>query len=114
MPVLELITSSGFASLLGMRHALEPDHMAAVSTLVQRERSGYRAALLGACWGVGHTIALLMVGLGLVLLRSEMPARLADTFEMAVAAMLIVLGIRSVAQAARLGLNGPARRHAHR
>ena len=55
MPVLEIITSSGFGSLLGMRHALEPDHLAAVSTLVSRERNGYKAALLGACWGLGHT-----------------------------------------------------------
>jgi hypothetical protein len=114
MPVLELITSSGFASLLGMRHALEPDHLAAVSTLVSREQSGYRAALLGACWGLGHTIALLVVGLGLVLLRGEMPAALADTFEIAVAAMLIALGIRSVLQSARLGGKGPARLHSHR
>ena len=114
MPVLELITSSGFASLLGMRHALEPDHIAAVSTLVNREPNGYRAALLGACWGLGHTAALLAVGLGLVLLRGEMPARLADTFEIAVAAMLIVLGVRSVLQAARLGPKGPARLHRHR
>jgi high-affinity nickel-transport protein len=66
MPVLELITSSGFASLLGMRHALEPDHIAAVSTLVSREQNGYRAAWLGVCWGAGHTLALLGVGLGLV------------------------------------------------
>ncbi len=113
MPVLELITSSGFASLLGMRHALEPDHIAAVSTLVNREANGYRAALLGACWGIGHTTALLVVGLGLVLLRGEMPPRLADTFEIAVAAMLIVLGVRSVLQAARLGPRGPARLHTH-
>src|SRR5258707_15364302 len=85
MPVLELITSSGFASLLGMRHALEPDHIAAVSTLVSREQNGYRAAWLGVCWGAGHTLGLLVVGLGLVLLRSGMPPRLADAFEVAVA-----------------------------
>src|SRR6185503_4194197 len=48
--------------LLGMRHALEPDHLAAVSTLVARERSAFRAALLGAWWGIGHTLALLVVG----------------------------------------------------
>ena len=54
MPVLQLIASSGFGSLLGMRHALEPDHLAAVSTLVTRERGGYRAAMLGACWGAGQ------------------------------------------------------------
>src|SRR5215510_5234848 len=109
MPVLELITSSGFASLLGMRHALEPDHIAAVSTLVSREQSGYRAAWLGVCWGLGHTLSLLVAGLALVLVRVEMPAGLADAFELAVAAMLIGLGLRSVLQSARLGSNGPAR-----
>jgi hypothetical protein len=114
MPVLEIVTSSGFGSLLGMRHALEPDHLAAVSTLVSREQSGYKAALLGACWGLGHTLALLAAGIALVVLRAEMPARLADLFEIAVAAMLIGLGVRSVAQAARLGSNGPARLHRHR
>jgi high-affinity nickel-transport protein len=114
MPVLELITSSGFASLLGMRHALEPDHIAAVSTLVSREQSGFRAAWLGVCWGLGHTLSLLIVGLGLVLVRKEMPAGLADIFEIAVAAMLIGLGLRSVMQAAWLGSNGPTRVHRHR
>ena len=59
MPVIELVTSSGLGSLLGMRHALEPDHLAAVSTLVTGERSSAKAALLGVCWGVGHTLALL-------------------------------------------------------
>jgi len=49
MPVVELLTVSGLGSLLGMRHALEPDHVAAVSTLVNGERSSARAALLGAC-----------------------------------------------------------------
>ena len=56
MPVLELMTSSGLGSLLGMRHALEPDHLAAVTTLVTGERSGYKAAFLGVCWGLGHTL----------------------------------------------------------
>src|SRR5947209_7978836 len=62
MPVLELLTSSGLGSLLGMRHALEPDHLAAVSTMVTRERGGWKAALIGACWGLGHTLSLLVVG----------------------------------------------------
>jgi hypothetical protein len=114
MPVLELITSSGFASLVGMRHALEPDHIAAVSTLVSRERGGLRAAWLGVCWGVGHTLSLLVAGLSLVLIRREMPAGLADAFEIAVAAMLIALGTRSVLQAAQLGQNGPIGVHRHR
>ena len=78
MTVLELVTSSGLGSLLGMRHAFEPDHLAAVSTLVTRERGGYKAALLGAWWGLGHTLSLLVVGTVLVFLRAEMPARVPD------------------------------------
>src|SRR6185436_13566224 len=100
MPILEIVTSSGFGSLLGMRHALEPDHLAAVSTLVSRERSGWRAAWLGVCWGVGHSLALLVVGIALVILRAEMPASATNLFELAVAAMLIALGIRAIVQAA--------------
>src|SRR5919108_4667747 len=55
MAPIDLLTTSGLGSLLGMRHALEPDHLAAVTTLVAEERDGYKAAWLGACWGAGHT-----------------------------------------------------------
>ena len=113
MPVLELVASSGLGSLLGMRHALEPDHLAAVSTLVTRERSGYKAALVGACWGIGHSLSLLAVGAALILLRAEMTARVSDGFEFSVALMLIGLGWRAIHQAARQGPAGPAHVHQH-
>jgi hypothetical protein len=113
MPAIEFITSSGLGSLLGMRHAFEPDHLAAVSTLVARERSGYKAALLGAAWGVGHTASLLAVGTMLVLLRSAMPTRMSETFEFGVAVMLIGLGMRAIYIAARQGSSGPTRAHHH-
>ena len=113
MPVLEIATSWGFGSLLGMRHALEPDHLAAVSTLVSRERSSVKAALLGACWGLGHTLTLFIVGAALVLLRSEMPPSVSDLFECAVAIMLVGLGLRAISQAAQLGSNGPLHLHRH-
>jgi hypothetical protein len=113
MPVVELVTSSGLGSLLGMRHALEPDHLAAVSTLVTGERSSAKAALLGACWGLGHTLSLVVVGTVLVLLRAEMPARVADLFELGVAVMLITLGLRAIYLAARQGRTGPAHAHQH-
>jgi High-affinity nickel-transport protein len=113
MPAFELLTSSSLGSLLGMRHALEPDHIAAVSTLVTGERSGYKAALLGACWGIGHTVSLLVVGMGLVLLRTEMPAALTDVFELFVAMMLIGLGLRAIYLAARQGPAGPVHAHQH-
>jgi len=112
MPLVELVTGSGLGSLLGMRHALEPDHLAAVTTMVSRERSSVRAALLGAWWGIGHTLALLLVGAALVIVRAELPAAISDAFELAVALMLIVLGIRSVQVAALQAPGGP--RHLHR
>ena len=113
MPVLEFMTSSGFGSLLGMRHALEPDHLAAVSTLVTGERTGVKAALLGACWGLGHTCSLIVAGSILVILRAEMPERIADGFEFCVALMLIGLGLRAIYLAARQGQAGPAHIHHH-
>jgi high-affinity nickel permease len=54
--------SAGLGVLLGMRHALEPDHLAAVSTLMTGERSSAKAAWLGACWGLGHTLTLVTTG----------------------------------------------------
>jgi high-affinity nickel-transport protein len=113
MPVLELVTSSGLGSLLGMRHAFEPDHLAAVSTLVTREGSGYRAALVGAWWGVGHTLSLLLVGATLIFLRAGMTAGVADAFEFCVALMLVGLGSRAFYQAARQGAAGPMHAHHH-
>ena len=113
MPVLELISSSGLGSLLGMRHALEPDHLAAVSTLVTGERSTSKAAFLGVCWGLGHTFALIAVGAVLVVLRAEMPVRVSDAFELCVALMLVGLGLRAIYLAARQGSAGPAHVHHH-
>src|SRR5262249_6345835 len=103
MPVLELLTSSGLGSLLGMRHALEPDHLAAVTTLVSHERDGYRAAWLGACWGAGHTLTLVVAGAALIVLRAEMPPSAANAFELLVALMLVGLGARAIYLAAHQG-----------
>jgi hypothetical protein len=116
MPAFEILTSSALGSLLGMRHAFEPDHLTAVSTLVTGERSSgnsVRAAMLGATWGLGHTLSLVVVGAVLVVLRAEMPARVADLFELCVAIMLVGLGIRAIVIAVRQGPIGPAHTHHH-
>jgi hypothetical protein len=110
---LDLLAGSLLGSLVGMRHALEPDHLAAVATLISRERSAPRAALLGACWGLGHTLALLVGAILLVGLRAEMPERLATLLELLVAVMLVGLGVRAIGQAVRQGLAGAARLHQH-
>src|SRR2546428_1358410 len=119
MPVLELFTSSGLGSLVGMRHALEPDHLAAVSTLLtdprdtDRRNHRIKAAFLGACWGLGHTMSLIAIGAVLVVLRAEMPASATDVFELGVALMLVALGLRAIYHAARQGPAGPVHVHHH-
>src|SRR5690242_4647958 len=95
------LASWGLGLLLGMRHALEPDHLTAVSTLVARERRATRGAWLGAWWGLGHCASLLVIGSVLAAFHARMPARLGAAFELAVAAMLIGLGVRSVVRAVR-------------
>src|SRR3982751_5874596 len=112
MPILELITSSGLGSLLGMRHALEPDHLAAVSTLITGERSSAKAAWLGACWGLGHTLTLFAAGAFLVLFRAEMPLFASHLFEFCVVFMLIGFGIRAIYQGAWGRTPAPTHSHA--
>ncbi|MFN2637179.1 MAG: high-affinity nickel-transport family protein [Gemmatimonadaceae bacterium] len=87
--VLTFITSL----LLGMRHALDPDHIVAVTTIVSRERSVTKAAGIGALWGFGHTITLLLVGGAIILFKVALNARIGLSLELCVAIMLIVLGL---------------------
>src|SRR5947209_11748039 len=99
--------------LLGMRHALEPDHLAALATLLADDRGARRGALLGAFWGLGHTLALFAVGALLAVLGAALPARVADAFELCVAAMLIALGARALRRALRDGGQGALHQHLH-
>src|SRR5215813_14203697 len=85
------IVALGF--VLGMRHATDPDHVIAVSTIVSRERSIVKAGLIGALWGVGHTVTILIVGAAIILLGVAIPTRLGLTMEFSVGLMLILLGI---------------------
>src|SRR5689334_25353932 len=91
-----LAASALLGTLLGMRHALEPDHLAAISTLITSERSSARAAWLGAWWGLGHTFTLLIAGALLIVLQAEMPARAASFFELGVMLLLIGFGLRAI------------------
>lgn len=84
----------GFA--LGMRHALDADHVVAMSTIVTRERSIARAALLGGVWGAGHSLSLLAVGLIVIVFRIPLHPTVEIVFERLVGAMLVVLGLASL------------------
>jgi high-affinity nickel-transport protein len=81
---------------LGMRHATDPDHVIAVSTIVARHRHGGGAAKIGALWGAGHTLTILVVGAGIILLGWVIPPRLGLALELAVGVMLIVLGLMNL------------------
>src|SRR5882757_8783728 len=82
---------------LGMRHATDPDHVIAVTTILSSQRSGMRAAWIGAFWGVGHTFTILVVGAGIILFNLVIPVRLGLSMELSVAVMLIVLGLINIA-----------------
>ena len=90
MSGLPAIAALGF--FLGMRHATDPDHVIAVSTIVTRARGARSAALIGAVWGVGHTLTILIVGAGIILLGWVIPARVGLSLELSVGIMLIILG----------------------
>jgi len=111
IPQVGFVASAVLGSLLGMQHAFEPDHLAAVATLMTGERSSAKAAWLGACWGLGHTLTLLAAGTALVVLRADMPAAVTMAFELGVVLMLIGFGVRAIYQAASSTL--PRRTHTH-
>lgn len=79
--------------VLGMRHATDADHVVAVTTIVTDQPSLRRACAIGALWGVGHTVTVLLLGGAIVVFRFSIPARLGLAMEFAVAVMLVVLGI---------------------
>ena len=78
--------------LLGLRHAMEADHLAAISTIVTERRSLLSSSLVGAFWGLGHTLALLIAGVGVLLLRFRLTDRMAHGLELCVGIMLVLLG----------------------
>jgi high-affinity nickel permease len=79
--------------LLGMRHATDPDHVIAVSTIVSHERSILKAGLIGILWGCGHTLTIAIVGSAIILFGVVIPPRAGLTMEFSVGLMLILLGI---------------------
>src|SRR6266481_4327214 len=91
MGTLLSIIALGF--FLGMRHATDPDHVIAVTTIVSRQRNIRQAALIGVLWGLGHTITILIVGSAIILFGLVIPPRVGLTMELSVGLMLILLGI---------------------
>lgn len=99
--------------VLGFKHALDADHLIAVSTIVGKHRSILHSSLVGTFWGLGHTASLLVAGTVVLLLRVSIPPRTALWMEMAVAVMLVYLGILTIRQALRTLREAPLKLHSH-
>src|SRR5580704_1087273 len=83
--------------LMGMRHATDPDHVIAVTTIVSRERRLFAASRVGIVWGLGHTLTVLAVGAAIIIFKIAIPIRLGLAMEFTVAIVLILLGLSAFA-----------------
>ena len=104
--------------VLGMRHATDPDHVIAVTTIVAREKTPVAATAIGAAWGVGHTLTILIVGGGIIVFGWVIPPRLGLSMEFSVGLMLVALGVASLTVEARritstASLHSAGHRHQH-
>jgi high-affinity nickel permease len=91
--VLSFLTILIVGFLLGMRHATDPDHVVAVTTIVAKQPGIAKAGLIGVFWGLGHTFTIFLVGTLIILYEVTIPPRVGLSMELTVAAMLIVLGV---------------------
>jgi ABC-type nickel/cobalt efflux system permease component RcnA len=107
-----LVTALGLGFALGLRHALDPDHLVAVSTIVGEHRSLKRSSLVGAFWGLGHTASLLLAAVAVIALKLRVSETSALWMEFAVALMLVALGARALGTALR-GWRLHAHAHTH-
>ncbi len=87
--------------VLGMRHATDPDHVVAVTTILSRERRIAVAARIGIVWGLGHTLTLMAVGAAIIVFKIVIPVRLGLAMEFAVAIVLILLGLGATSDLVR-------------
>jgi sulfite exporter TauE/SafE len=93
MPEATVLAALFFGFLLGIKHALDVDHIIAVTTIVSRSGSLIRSAIVGLSWGLGHTLTLFAAGLAVLVFRLTIPDKLSLGMEFAVGVMLVLLGI---------------------
>jgi len=91
--MISLLSIIALGFFLGMRHATDPDHVIAVTTIITRQRRIARAALTGIVWGIGHTLTIFVVGAAIILFDLVIPPRIGLSMELSVGLMLMVLGV---------------------
>lgn len=110
---MSLVSAALLGLGLGVKHAFEADHVAAVCTLVARRGTVARAARAGALWGLGHGAVIIVAGTALVLLGARVPGPLAAALDAAVAVMLVGLGISALRRASDEAVPGHDHSHGH-
>ncbi len=108
-----IITILVFGFWLGMRHSTDPDHVVAVSTIVARNKKWGASWLLGAVWGLGHTITIFAVGVAIILFKIQIPPRIGLGMEFSVGLVLIALGVFNMAGYGLGTLGVPIHEHSH-
>ncbi|MFJ5763671.1 sulfite exporter TauE/SafE family protein [Neobacillus sp. NPDC093182] len=90
---LGLLSVLALGFVLGIKHAIEPDHVIAVSTIASQSKKLFRSSLAGVFWGIGHTATLFIMGIILILMKGEIPEKWAMSLEFLVGIMLVYLGV---------------------
>lgn len=96
-----IISFIALGFVLGLKHAIEADHLAAVSTIASERRSLLSSSLVGALWGLGHTISLMIVGVAVILLHFQISERTSQALEFCVGVMLVGLGVNALRKLVR-------------
>ncbi|HTF34512.1 MAG TPA: high-affinity nickel-transport family protein [Myxococcota bacterium] len=91
-----MLTAAVLGFLLGLRHASDPDHVVAISTIVARHRSAWAASRVGVAWGLGHSLTIVAVGGAVVVLGLALPPRLGLGLELLVGIVLVALGVSNL------------------
>jgi hypothetical protein len=108
-----LLVALGIAFVLGLRHASDPDHLVAVTSLVAADGGDTRrAAGLGAWWGLGHAAALVLIGVPLIAFKTELPAALESGAEKAIGLVIVALAARVIFKWVRGDFRATAHTHA--
>jgi ABC-type nickel/cobalt efflux system permease component RcnA len=100
---LSIVSLLAFGFVLGLKHAVDADHLAAVSTMTTERRSLLSSSLIGALWGLGHTISLMAAGVVVIVLHFQISETVKQSLELGVGVMLVGLGVNALRRVARGG-----------
>ncbi len=88
----QFLAMAGFGLMLGLMHAFEPDHIAAVSTIASQTKSMKQASFSGIAWGLGHSFILLLIGFFVLISKTIIPETIASAMEFSAGIILVLLG----------------------